>query len=167
MQRNHYFDFLRGIAIMMVVAIHTFKVDEAHLQGCAVDAITFVRQLLNCAVPIFIAISGYFLGNKKLDTWGECKIFWRKQMIKVYVPTMIVSLPYLAIALAHGMNLLAAVLTMLVCGYSIYYFIALILQYYAILPILQKVNSGGGNFERHYIIGMHIWYIMPNKNIWI
>lgn len=143
MQRNYYFDFLRGIAIMMVVAIHTFNVEEADLHGCVVDMTTFVRQLLNCAVPIFLAISGYFLGNKKLETWSERKTFWRKQMTKVYLPTLIVSLPYLALAIIHGMNPLAAVLMMLVCGYSIYYFIALILQYYALLPILQKVNSGG------------------------
>ena len=128
---------------MMVVAIHTFKMEEADLHGCAVDATTFVRQLLNCAVPIFLAISGYFLGNKKLETWSERKVFWRKQIMKVYIPTMIVSLPYLVLALMHGRNPLIAVLTMLVCGYSIYYFVALILQYYAILPILQKVNSGG------------------------
>lgn len=143
MQRKHYFDSLRGIAIMMVVAIHTFNVEEADLHGCAMDMTTFVRQLLNCAVPIFLAISGYFLGNKRLETWSERKVFWRKQMTKVYIPTMIVSLPYLVIALMHGENPLIAVLTMLICGYSIYYFIALILQYYALLPILQKVNRGG------------------------
>lgn len=164
MQRNYYFDFLRGIAIMMVVAIHTFNVEEADLQGRAVDMTTFVRQLLNCAVPIFLAISGYFLGNKRLETWSERKVFWRKQITKVYIPTMIVSLPYLAIALMHGEHPLIAVLTMLICGYSIYYFIALILQYYALLPILQKVKSGGGNSECYNITGKYIRSLIFYKN---
>ena len=163
MQRNHYFDFLRGIAIMMVVAIHTFNVVETNLHDCVMDITTFVRQLFNCAVPIFLAISGYFLGNKKLDTWNECKVFWRKQMTKVYIPTMIVSLPYLALALMHGENPLIAVLTMLVCGYSIYYFIALILQYYALLPILQKVNRGG-ICECYNITGKYIRALLFYKN---
>ena len=58
MKRNTYFDFLRGFAIMMVVGIHTYTLGE--------DS-TLVRQLLNTAVPLFIAISGYFLSQKKME----------------------------------------------------------------------------------------------------
>lgn len=143
MQRNHYFDFLRGIAIMMVVAIHTFSIAETDIQHNILDVNALVRNVLNCAVPIFLAISGYFLCSKKLDTWADRRAFWRKQMPKVYVPTIIVSLPYLALALRHGSNPLTAVAMMLVCGFSIYYFIALILQYYALLPVFKKTNMGG------------------------
>lgn len=144
MQRNHYFDFLRGIAIMMVVAIHTFNAAETDLLHNMIDINILVRQLLNCAVPIFLAISGYFLCVKNLDTWNERQIFWRKQIPKIYIPTMIVSLPYLVLALLHGKNLFEAVAMMLICGYSIYYFIALILQYYVLLPIFYKIKMGGG-----------------------
>ena len=56
-ERIAYFDFLRGLAIMMVVGIHTYTLGE--------DS-TVVRQLLNAAVPLFIAISGYFLSQKKM-----------------------------------------------------------------------------------------------------
>ena len=143
MKHNHYYDFLRGIAIMMVVAIHTFSIAETDLVHHAVDVNTLVRQIFNCAVPIFLAISGYFLCTKKLDTWADKKNFWRRQVPKVYVPTMIVSLPYLALALKHGNSPIAAVMMMLVCGFSIYYFIALIIQYYVLLPVFKKTNRGG------------------------
>lgn len=142
-QRNGYFDFLRGIAIMMVVAIHTFSVDEIDMQRNFVDMNALVRQLLNCAVPIFIAISGYFLCNKKLDRWKDCKVFWKRQVPKVYVPTMVASFPLLLVFLAEGRNPVVSVILMLVCGYRIYYFIALILQYYALLPIFQRVKLKG------------------------
>lgn len=49
--RNTYFDFLRGVAIIMVIAIHTYHKAE--------DSVAF-RQILNAAVPLFIAISGFF-----------------------------------------------------------------------------------------------------------
>lgn len=39
--------------------------------------------------------------------------------------------------------MLASTVLLFTCGYSIYYFIALIMQYYCLLPILQKVNRGG------------------------
>ena len=140
---------------MMVVAIHTFSIAETDIQHDILDVNALVRNVLNCAVPIFLAISGYFLCSKKLDTWADRRAFWRKQMPKVYVPTIIVSLPYLALALRHGSNPLTAVAMMLVCGFNIYYFIALILQYYALLPVFKKTNMGGGNFRRINIHCLH------------
>lgn len=52
MKRNSYFDFLRGLAIMMVVGIHTFSVGNVDMHQ-DIDASVLVRQMLNCAVPIF------------------------------------------------------------------------------------------------------------------
>lgn len=54
-QRYQYFDFLRGLAITLVVGIHTYRLGE--------DSIV-ARQLLNTAVPIFVAISGFFFVTK-------------------------------------------------------------------------------------------------------
>ncbi len=140
--RNHYFDFLRGVAIMLVLGIHTFAVKDVDMSR-ALDWNAIVRQMLNCAVPIFLAISGFFLYLKSLDTWSERKAFWQKQMPKVYIPTLIVSLPYFALDIYKGENPVLAFVWMLICGYSIYYFIALILQYYALLPLFQRVSRGG------------------------
>ena len=143
MQRNHYYDFLRGVAIMMVVAIHTFCISETNMQDNTLDVNTLVRQIFNCAVPIFLSISGYFLCTKDLNTWSDKKKFWYRQVPKVYVPTMIASLPYIALALKRGNNPISAVMMMSVCGFSIYYFIALIIQYYALLPVFKKTDMGG------------------------
>ena len=79
-----YFDFLRGIAILMVVGIHTFP-------GASWDNPNDVlpiaiRQILNCAVPIFLALSAYFIANKKFDTSKDVFPFWKKQIPKVYIP---------------------------------------------------------------------------------
>ena len=64
-QHISYFDFLRGIAILMVVAIHTYIAGDFITADGTVRII--FRQLLNCAVPIFLAISGFFLGRKTFD----------------------------------------------------------------------------------------------------
>lgn len=95
--RIEYYDFLRGIAITMVVGIHTFfaiPVDtiESFIMGG-------VRQLLNCAVPIFLALSGLFCAKKTLDSWQLLLLFWKKQIIKVYIPTFLWSIPYFIMAI--------------------------------------------------------------------
>lgn len=130
MKRNDYFDFLRGIAILMVVAIHTYNMDT--------DGIV-IRQLLNTAVPIFIAISGYFLSLKVTDTKGEYINFLKKQLSKVYYPVLLWSLPLLAISIIQGKSILANIILFFVCGMSIYYFVAFIMQCYVVLPLVKKL----------------------------
>ena len=83
MQRIVYFDFLRGIAIIMVVCLHC--IDYSAMEGPVLNlfGVEF-RNLLNAAVPLFLAISGYFMANKKTDTLftsekGVC--FCRKYML--------------------------------------------------------------------------------------
>lgn len=136
MQRNLYFDALRGIAILMVVAIHTFIACEFdNFQSiCAIS----MREIFNVAVPLFLAISGFFIGRKKFESNYQIITFWKKQIPKVYIPTLFWSVPYLTLALYHQQSLLKNILVFLLCGYSIYYFIALIIQCYLLLPFIQK-----------------------------
>ena len=136
MQRNLYFDTLRGIAILMVVAIHTFIACEFdNFQSiCAIS----MREIFNVAVPLFLAISGFFIGLKKFESNYQILTFWKKQIPKVYIPTLFWSIPYLTLALYHQQSLLKNILVFLLCGYSIYYFIALIIQCYLLLPFIQK-----------------------------
>ena len=136
MQRNLYFDTLRGIAILMVVAIHTFIACEFDdcLSICAIS----MRELFNMAVPLFLAISGFFIGRKKNENNSQIFKFWKNQIPKVYIPTLFWSIPYLALAVFHQQSLLKNIIVLLFCGYSIYYFIALIIQCYLLLPFIQK-----------------------------
>lgn len=138
-QRNAYFDFLRGVAILMVIAIHTFpKCGFDSVEGCLQ---IFIRQIVGCPVPLFLAISGYFLGKKKLDGKQERMTFWKRQIPKVYIPALIWSLFYYILSVKGGSNPFLSFAILVGMGYSIYYFIALIIQCYLLLPILQKVNS--------------------------
>lgn len=147
MQRNLYFDNLRGIAILMVVAIHTFIACE--FDNCQSIFAIGMREIFNVAVPLFLAISGFFIGRKKIEYNSQFFKFWKKQIPKVYIPTLFWSIPYLALAVFHQQPLFKNLLVFLFCGYSIYYFIALIIQCYLLLPFLQKkmlnIVSGGGN----------------------
>lgn len=65
--RNAYFDFLRGIAIIMVVGIHTLPAADYTVCSASNVMTIVLRQLLNCAVPIFLAVSGFFIVGKELQ----------------------------------------------------------------------------------------------------
>lgn len=141
--RNPYFDFLRGVAIIMVVGIHTFP--SVSFASWSEIASIIIRQTLNCAVPLFVAISGFFLGRKELNTVGEAVAFYKSQIPKIYVPCLMWSVPYFIWDLAtakHGVFLSVAML--FCCVFGISYFIAVIVQYYLLLPLLSRINNLGG-----------------------
>lgn len=135
--RVAYFDFLRGVAILMVVGIHTFPTTSTNISDVAI----FIRQILNCAVPVFLAISGFFLGRKQIDNREDRVNFWRKHIPSVYVPCIIWSLPYFVMALvAKEHSILLNVARLVFCGFSVYYFVILIIQCYILLPYLRKIG---------------------------
>lgn len=121
---------------MMVVAIHTFYACEfeSWLSICAIS----MREIFNMAVPMFLAISGFFIGRMVFEDKRQVFVFWKKQIPKIYIPALFWSIPYFALAILEGQSILENVLLLFFCGYSIYYFIALIVQCYLLLPVIQK-----------------------------
>ena len=136
-KRNQYFDFLRGLAIIMVVGIHTFPGHEG-FSSFKDELVVLVRQIINCAVPIFLAISGYFVSQKQLLTKSDYISFYKRQISKLYIPALIWGIPWLLLAIYGGENIFITILLWLCCGLSVLYFIALIIQCYLLLPIIKK-----------------------------
>lgn len=160
-QRDTYFDFLRGLAIIMVAGIHTYTDGLWHFN-------LFLRQFLNCAVPIFLAISGYFIGHKSFSERGSYVKFMKRQVPRVYIPMLLWSIPWALLSIHGGSNPVKTVLLTLVGGMSIFYFITLIIQYYALTPLIQKLNIrfGGGYSVVITLIGIALFdYILRIANI--
>lgn len=138
--RNQYFDFLRGIAIIMVVGIHT-SADHLGFDSWITQANTVLRQILNVAVPLFFAISGYFLAKKELTEKESIYKFWRHQIPKVYCPALIWGLPWLVLAIHKDENIYLQFFLWLCCGLSVLYFVAVIIQMYLLLPVIKRISS--------------------------
>lgn len=149
-KRISYFDFLRGLAIMMVVGIHTYTLGKDNI---------VVRQLLNNAVPLFIAISGYFLSQKKMENKADYFSFLRKQLPKVYLPVLIWSLPLYVLALYSGRSILWQTALLFGCGLSIYYFVAFIMQCYIALPLINHYISNNKYKRGGVIVSCLVSYV--------
>lgn len=143
-ERDIYYDFIKGIAIVFVIGIHTYSYSGIGFE--------ILRQVVNCAVPLFLAVSGYFIGKKRK---GYCT-FLTKQIKRVYIPMLIFSIPWATIAILGGSNPMKTILFTFCCGMSIFYFIALIIQLYILTPVIAKVASyrWGGNFA----LSISCWY---------
>lgn len=139
--RQPYFDALRGLAIIAVVAIHT---SSFHYEvGPALQPALFVfRGLLDFAVPLFFAISGYFLGLKEISAGAAHRAFLRRQIPKIYIPMLVLSVPYLY--LENFQYNFWGVAKFFGGGFGTMYFIAVIIQMYLLLPWLQRHADGRG-----------------------
>jgi Uncharacterized protein conserved in bacteria len=158
--RAEYYDFLRGVAIIGVIGIHAFWVYQDYLKEAGMtmfDINIFVRQLIGCCVPMFLALSGFFLANKDVSTLSKYGVFLRKQIARVYIPCLIFSLPFLywGICKSLGMNnsfievctqrwliykedsIIGNILYYFVCAKGVFYFAAVIIQFYILLPLMQ------------------------------
>ncbi len=145
-KRIAYYDILRGIAIIGVIIIHSsgngyaFKASSLDFIGTVV-----LREFVNFAVPLFIALSGFFLANKKFETNQDYWKFIKKQISRVLIPYLLWSLLYSIVNFQKGEGINVIVykyFTFQSCGPM--YFIFLIIQYYLLLPILKKMANRKG-----------------------
>lgn len=68
-KRDNYYSFMKGIAIIAVLFIHT------PFMGSDGAAAIACRQIFTFAVALFFFLSGYFVKDKSLDAKGIFRIF--------------------------------------------------------------------------------------------
>lgn len=141
-KRETYYDFLRGCAILFVVAIHTFGFSFAN-GSFPLHSVCF-RNVLNIAVPVFLACSGFFMACKRVEGMFFLP-FFKKRFFRVYLPVLFCSFPLFVVDIATGQNVLKSVFRLIFCGYSVYYFVAVVIQCYLLLPFLNYVYNKGKN----------------------
>jgi len=166
-KRVEYYDFLRGIAIVGVIGIHAFWSYQDYLRESGMTMFNmniFVRQLIGCCVPMFLALSGFFLANKDVSSWSKYGQFLKKQVARVYIPCLIFSLPFLYWGISKSLEesnsfievctkrwlickeggIIDNILYYLVCAKGVFYFAAVIIQFYFILPAMQWLANKKG-----------------------
>lgn len=138
--RQTYFDFLRGFAILLVIGIHTYSVRP--FEGTSNIIQIGFREAINFAVPLFLAISGFFIGKKRLDSHGEYLTFLKKQVSRVYLPAVVWSIPIAFLWIYKGSGIIESIAKVLLCNsFAPYYFIVLIIQFYILHPIIKKLTT--------------------------
>ena len=128
-KRLTYFDFLRGIAILLVVGIHTYT--NRPFVGWGNIVQIGIRETINFAVPLFLSVSGFFIGKKRITNTNQYFCFLKRQIPRVYIPAILWSIPIVLFWIYLGHSAIESILKGLLCKvFGPYYFIALIMQMY-------------------------------------
>lgn len=138
-ERLEYFDVLRGLAIFCVVAIHASGTGvQFGYESLNFNFTILWRNALNFGVPMFLAISGFFLARRPMVGQSGYFRFLKSQIPRVYCPFFVWSLVWLVIAVVvYDRSFVGEFLKLAAFQSSApYYFVALILQYYFLFPVV-------------------------------
>lgn len=131
--KNVNIQYLRGLAIIAVVIIHSNMPDGLRVA---------IRPFVNYAVALFIFLSGY-LTKLNIDNIKE---FYKRRIIKVIVPYVIWSIIfYVLISGKKSFSDFAVkLLTGRCCG--IYYYIFVYVQFVLLTPLISKLIKSKYSF---------------------
>lgn len=138
--KNPKVQFIRGIAVIAVVMIHTMPPGEWQV---------FFRPFVNFAVAAFLFLSGY-LTKIDQENWPE---FYRRRIIRVLGPYLIWSVIYSIPDIpSKGLSVLFKnILTANAC--SILYYVFVYVQFVLLTPLMGRLAH-----SRYRFIG---WLIAP------
>lgn len=167
-----FLDWLRAIAIFMVILVHCIEPfyyggPEGAWFASRSDAfwVTAINSALRPSVPLFVLASSYLLFPVKTGT----KTFFKRRAVRVLIPFIVWSLLYAVIPLfgaregfdiATNLKTLAFNFVMSGCGHL--WFVYMIVGLYVLMPMLspwiEKLSAKG---ERTFLYAWAFTTVIP------
>lgn len=146
--RNGELEWLRGIAILGVVVLHSLTLIAYDNPGSPLSSASlFVILMFGFAVPFFFVISGYVL-NKRHPRCDKPLNFIKKRLLSVLPAYLIFSIIY---SLYNGetsiVDILSSMITFSASGHL--WFVAVIIIFYVLYPAIIWLTDRvfGGNYR--------------------
>ncbi len=135
-------DFLKGLAILAVLLVHTswnfIRSDE--LNGVIISN-AFINTFSRFAVPLFIFVSSLVLSYKYFHNLDK-KSFYSKRIKSIILPYIIFSLFYMLCEIAYLSRIPNAeevIINWIIGGYGYLWFLVLIMQLYILFPFIVNI----------------------------
>ncbi|WP_338919202.1 acyltransferase [Pseudomonas silesiensis] len=149
--RDSYWDNWKGIAIIAVVAIHASGGTAMFQEGSFnwLFGLT-LRQFIDFAVPLFLAMSGYFSVN---GSNGNVLSYYKGRFIRIIIPYLIWTAAYILIKTPTEAPSLGELASGIIfgTGIGIGYFVIVLSQLVILTPLYSKIQK-----PSHHIIIMAI-----------
>ncbi|NVK56128.1 MAG: acyltransferase [Alteromonadaceae bacterium] len=142
--RDAYFDKIKGISILAVIVIHAVPKMGGSSAGTFLPPEVIVRMPTFFAVFLFLALSGYFVGQSA----RAGKTFrLQPRLVRILIPYLIatiITVPVMRPELATSAGGLARAF-LAGRGIGIGYYIIVLLQFCLLTPLLLRLRSPGAH----------------------
>ena len=97
--KDNKWQIIRGICIILVVLIHVQT--AAPYRAGSFDHFSWIvlRQIINCAVPLFFFMSGFFTKEEYFRNGKSILAYWKTKGLRLVVPYLIWSFVYTAVGI--------------------------------------------------------------------
>lgn len=92
--RDYCCDFIRSIAIMLVIEIHVFEASYDSASRISSDLFPIFYSLGRFGVPLFFILTGYFVLSKRFISSGSVSRFYKKSLLSLLSTILIWSVIY-------------------------------------------------------------------------
>lgn len=163
-------DFLRGFAIVAVIAIHTtsYWMTIGSVNPLLVSA-AFTTTITHFAVPLFIMVSGLVLGLKYRGTFS-LRTFYSKRFRSTIIPYLIFAVLYTIFLgyLFTSPSIKMALLNIAIGESALHlWFIILIIQFYLLYPVLLRLFEYFESRDRGLVLVIASLVIQTSWNVLI
>lgn len=150
MAKRIYYDeipFIRAIACLMVVLVHVTAHNYNYSLGQFSDPLSLMlNQLSRLGTPLFAAISAFLLFSSVRHRGFKLSDFFLSRTVKIVLPFVIWTFAYLVYRYTQGADVFSNVKNVLLhlvlgTGFSHLYFVATVIQFYLLFPLLQRVRK--------------------------
>lgn len=146
MKRNTYIDYLKGIAIIMVVLGHCWKLPQ-----------DVFRLIYSIHMPLFFAISGYLLAGREDEPLGRFIIKKAKSLLIPYIVFCLISCVFRVVILGKCLSVKEAVTAVLLGGKNLIIIFNFSLWFLPVLFISIVLFKLLLYFKkREYIVGISV-----------
>ena len=137
-RREDFFDFLKGVAILAVLAIHTTYFFPKQEMMSGQNFLWWTNNLSRFAIPVFLICSGALLDPRSFSR-GWWRGFWKAKVVRLLLPYVLVSI----LILGWRRVSLADVAEGMITGRFIvpFYFIIVLFQCYLAYPLLLALKK--------------------------
>lgn len=133
-------DALRGIAIMIVLVIHTTATWASAPPNTLTGRIhAAFAPILGLWLPLFLGISGFYVGRRDICSVADYLEFLQKRLTRIIVPYVIWSVVDFILKYTAGKAVFAELLPGIIFGRICYpfYFIPILIKLYLAYPVLN------------------------------
>lgn len=132
MKRIEYLDYLRALAIIGIVVIHSF---DPFVIGTNHTGSLFIASLFRFAVPLYVVISGALLLSHPIT---DSVTFYKKRVAKIGIPLLVWTVIYILYNQLGGKPLTSESLISYALFGQPFYLIWALLGLYLITPFLRR-----------------------------
>lgn len=163
-QRIAYFDALRVVSAVAVIAIHVtaLKWETLDVGSSAWNVASFLNATMRFAVPVFVMISGALLLD--LEKEFSMRRFYRKNIARILIAFAVWSAIYLVYSwLAKGWRpgSFWGVVSLFIEGHYHMWFLYMLLGLYLITPILRMIVRRRKMMMYFLVLGIVFSFILP------